>query len=361
MSILEDKLYIYIIHTQNLTNRALRSHGNYIKFAEAAKSLGFKIIPILILKHDPSDLQQNIEKLQENVKRENINDPDFDNHNKIFNIQMISNIEKHKEAWKRIYSTEENDQYNNYYLILEDDVFIVKDSIEYFIKLLNIIKTRSFKWDMIFLGIPYPDDTTENLDILNYKNNNIKILPSKEAYFITQRNARRLYDTFSIYKYILRVHLSYIFYTYPNDYNIYYTNKRITIDGSKVGIFPSSIHEINHLIYNNEYMALYNYYIKSSDNIQENFNNIKELYDKVIALKNTDFDVLYAKILIKINKLYDAKNVLLNGLNYYKSSQGIVNNRSELVNLLIDISGKTQDDIDNLLSLSSKFENIDLY
>lgn len=356
------KLYIYCIHTQHLTNRALRSHGVFIELSKAAKENGFDVTPILIIKNDPADLQNNMEKLQSMVKKDIVNDELFDSYNKNFNIQMISNFEKHKDAWKRIYSLDTNINDNVFHLVIEDDVFIVKESIEYFKKLLNIIKTNSFKWDMLFLGIPSPDnnDDNDNLDLINLNNSSIKIIPSKESYFITQQTARRIYDTFNYYKYILRVQLSYLFFTNPTAYNIYYTNKRITIDGSKVGIFPSSIHETNHLVYNNEYMTLYSYFSKDTSDILQNIDDINDIYKKISVLKNIDFDILYSKILLKINKLDDAKNILLNSLNYYKSSQAIVNNRSELINMIIDISAKTQDDLDNLISLPSKFENLDL-
>ena len=226
--------------------------------------------------------------------------------------------------------------------------------------MLNMLKTKSFKWDMIFLGIPSSEEKNDNFDLLNFNKSSINIIPSKEGYFITQQTARRIYDSMDTYKYILRVQLSYLFYTNPSAYNIYYTNKRITIDGSKVGVFPSSIHELNHLIYNNEYMTLYSYFTKSNEEIINKINDITELYNKISVLKNTDFDVLYSKILVKINRNEEAKKVLLASIDNYKSSQGIINNRSELVNMIVDISGKTQDDLENLLKVKSKFENIAL-
>lgn len=355
------KLYIYCIHTTSLSNRAIRSHGVINEFTKAAKEKGFEVYPILILKPDVDDLQPNLNDLQSKVKKELSGDSDFDDHISNFNIQMISNFQKHKEAWKRIYSQEENNDSESYYLVMEDDTFIINDSIKYFKNLLDIINTKSFKWNMIFLGVPMPSDYSNdnNFNLINI-NDNIKILPSKEAYFITQRTARRIYDSLDYYTFILRVQLSYLFYTNKNEYNIYYTNKRITIDGSKVGVFPSSIHETNHLIYNNEYMNLYSYYFKEPDEILKNYQEIFKIYKQVESLNNLDINVLFSKILIKINKLSEAKIILNNTFLNAKESNALLNSRSDIINMIIDISSNTQDDLESLLKAKSKFSSIPL-
>jgi GR25 family glycosyltransferase involved in LPS biosynthesis len=355
------KLYIYCIHTKSLINRATKINSIVELFKNTTlthdNDNNFEVIINYILKPDVADLYPNIEKLQSKINKTPTNIQIFDNHlSENFNIQMISNIEKHREAWKSISNS--NDTSNSYHLIIEDDVFLIPTSMNNFKDLLSYIKKESTptpKWDMLFLGFPIKDNN-DPFDIVKINNIN-DILPSKESYFISQNSAKLLYNHFDNYKFTLKTELSYLMHTNKLNINSYYTNKRITVDGSKVGVFSSSIHETNPLIYNNEYMGLYSFFIKDKNEIIENFNNIENIFKITENLKNPDICLIYAKILIKIDKFKEAKDILLSSIEYSKQFQSILNNRSEIVNILIDISSKTQDDLDTIISNKSKFEN----
>jgi len=205
---------------------------------------------------------------------------------------------------------------------------------------------------MIFSSIPYNQNDSEDIDLINISN--ISIIPSKESYFVTQRCARRLYDSFENFTYIIRVQLSQ-FLINNHGFSVFFTNKRITIDGSKIGAFPSSIHETNHLIYNLEYMNLHSYLLKDESEIIRDYANVIAIHKTVDSIKNSDIELLFAKILMKIGKIKEAKNRLLLAVSYAKSNKALINNRCEIINMLIDISGKTQDDLADLISKTSKY------
>lgn len=348
-------LYIYCIHTQISKFRALNSQNVIEKLRNAAIENNFIVKIILILKPDPSDLQPNIDELQKKVKQDTTCNELYNNYKQPFNIQMISNFEKQKETWKRIYNTQINDSDNAYFYIIEDDAYLLPDSCDNFKKLLDFIKNINCKWDMIFSCIPYKETNTfEIIDI-----NNINIISSKESYFITQRCARRLYDSFDNYIYIIRIQLSQYLIN-NNGFNIFFTNKRITIDGSKIGAFPSLIHETNHLVYNSEYMQLYSYLLKDKNEINKDFVQISKIHKSVECIKNSDIELLYSKILLKIGNIENAKNTLLLALTYAKTNNALLNNRCEIINMLIDISGKTQNDLEKLINNTSKYTNCSL-
>jgi len=348
-------LYIYCIHSQQFNIRALSSQDVIEKLRKTAINNNFIVKIIMILKPDPDDLQPTIEELQKKVKQDNTHSEIFTNYKKPFNIQMISNFEKHKETWKRIYNTIIDDSDNAFHYVIEDDVYLPQDACDNFSKLLNTLTTLTNKWDMIFSSIPYKE--TNDLELINI--NIINIIPSKESYFITQRCARRLYDSFDNYIYIMRVQLSQ-FLINNYGFNVFFSSKRITIDGSKIGAFPSTIHETNHLIYNMEYMNLHSYLLKDENEIRKDIDTIYKIHKTVDQIKNSDIELLFSKILLKIGKLDEAKNRLLLAIMYAKSNKALLNNRCENINMLIDISGKTQDDLAELIKKPSKYSNYPL-
>jgi hypothetical protein len=166
-------------------------------------------------------------------------------------------------------------------------------------------------------------------------------------------------DSFDNYIYIIRIQLSQYLIN-NNGFNIFFTNKRITIDGSKIGAFPSLIHETNHLVYNSEYMQLYSYLLKDKNEINKDFVQISKIHKSVECIKNSDIELLYSKILLKIGNIENAKNTLLLALTYAKTNNALLNNRCEIINMLIDISGKTQNDLEKLINNTSKYTNCSL-
>ena len=125
-----------------------------------------------------------------------------------------------------------------------------------------------------------------------------------------------------------------------------FTKKPIFIDGSKLGIFPSSIHPTNILIFNNEFIQMHMYVKKSPEEIKKDFNKIETLFKALQNINSPDVHHLYGVLLTKVGRIAEAEKIFMNGIDEMKKQQGFMNNQSEILNNLIDLYKTMQTDID---------------
>ena len=337
---------LFIIHSKHLTLRKNRLQNTLRIIDDIGKKNNFIIKTQFILQHDPDEIQSKIDELNKLVSYDPINDDDFDKQRYMLSVQLISNIEKHKQAWKLI----QNMPSNNLNLIIEDDAILLPECISNFDEFLNI---NDNNWDMIILGLSVNIPSQDSNNFINFRNI-LKILPSKEAYCLKPSTAKLFLEQSQNYKFTLRLSLSYLIKTNP-ELKIVFPKKRLFIDGSKLGIVPSSIHPTNVLVFNNEYIQMHQYIHKSPEDIKKNFNEIQKLYKIVENLHNPDIMHLYGVLLKKINRLEEAEEILIEGIQELKKQQGFLNNQSEILNNLVDIYKYMQKDINCIDIKNAKY------
>mgnify|MGYP003346399314 FL=1 len=337
---------LFIIHSKHLTLRKNRLQNTLRIIDDIGKKNNFIIKTQFILQHDPDEIQSKIDELNKLVSYDPINDDDFDKQRYMLSVQLISNIEKHKQAWKLI----QNMPSNNLNLIIEDDAILLPECISNFDEFLNI---NDNNWDMIILGLSVNIPSQDSNNFINFRNI-LKILPSKEAYCLKPSTAKLFLEQSQNYKFTLRLSLSYLIKTNP-ELKIVFPKKRLFIDGSKLGIVPSSIHPTNVLVFNNEYIQMHQYIHKSPEDIKKNFNEIQKLYRIVENLHNPDIMHLYGVLLKKINRLEEAEEILIEGIQELKKQQGFLNNQSEILNNLVDIYKYMQKDINTIDIKNAKY------
>ena len=349
-------LFLYVIHTQTLTQRALRVHGTIQELRTAAMQKGYDVKPFLITKHDPDELAPKIAELQKNVTYDEVGNADFDKLRQILSIEVISNIEKHKEAWKRTYEAT-SDNPRDLFMVLEDDAFLLPDSIQNFQRVLDALDSAS--WDIMFLGMSMntPMSGQEAISFIPVKETAPNmILPTKESYLIKQQTARRLLDSYDKYRYSLRGQLSYMLYKAP-EIRALHTTHRVTIDGSKLGIFPSAINPSNFLMFNKEYMELFQFLQQDKADVERALPLIRSIYKKIQHLQSPDIMHLYGVLLFKAGKVHDAEDVLNSAVEQMKAQQGLLNSRSDLMSNLINIYQHMQRDLSDLLKTKSVYDD----
>lgn len=337
---------IYVIHTSHLTLRMQKLEPIIQLLKTLGKNNGYRVDISLVIAPDPDSLQSKIEDLQKNVSYEKTENELFNQCIQVLSLEMISNIEKHKEALQKIANTKSENP-KDIHLIIEDDMVILKDCIPNFEDILKMDHS-TLDWDMIILGLSKsvnPKDK-QKLEKLNELNSDGKILPSKEAYFIRKNVATKVLSEFEKYKFTYRIQLSWIINN-SSDLKVYYPLKRTTIDGSKLGLFASAVHSNNILSYNNEYMQLYKFLTASKEDIQKNMDSIDELYKNVQSLNSPDFTHLYGLLKIKTDALREGETILLEAIDLMKKSQGLLNSRSDLANNLVELYQHLQDDVKN--------------
>lgn len=364
-------LKIFIIHTSALSIRMQKLEPIIQVLKKSAQNANYRVEIVLIISSDPTSLHSQLEELQKKVSYDKTGNPFFDQCIQVLSLEMISNIEKHKEALKKIVNNKYSSD-DDLYLIIEDDTVILKDCIQNFEDILTL-DHKNHEWDIIILGLSKsvnPKDK-QDLESLNELNASGKILPSKEAYFIRKNIATKVLSEFENYKFTYRIQLSWIINTggtggtggtegTGSGLKVYYPRKRTTIDGSKLGLFTSSIHSNNILTYNNEYMQLYKYLTLSKEEIEKNMPAITDLYKSVKNLNSCDFTHLYGLLKIKVDMLKEGEELLLEAIEQVKQSQGLLNSRSDLANNLIELYQHLQNDIPKIATaaVSSRYKDV---
>jgi len=351
---------IYVIHSAALTIRLQKFKPVIDIIKTSGQKAGYKVEVILITGSDPSVLQPQLEELQKKVSYDPTGNQIFDQCIQVLSLEMISNIEKHKEALRKIAASKTSDENGDLHLVLEDDAVILKDCIDNFEDVLKV-NHKKHDWDVIIMGLSKTSDgkVKQELENLNELTGSGKILPSKEAYFIRKNVATNILPKFETYKFTYRIQLSWIINEGVGDnMHVYYPRKRTTIDGSKLGLFPSSIHTNNILTYNNEYMQLYKFLSVSKEDIIKNMSVIDSLYKTVKTLNSPDFTHLYGLLKIKVDLLEEGEKILLEAIDQMRESQGILNSRSDLANNLVELYQHLQHDIKPSLAKPSKYANV---
>lgn len=346
-------LFLYIIHRQSLTRRALQLHGVIQQLRVTASKQGFQVKPYLILKNDAPQIAEKVADYQNRITYDVTGDPEFDKHRQPLGTEAISNIEKHRDAWLRIYDAPSHHP-NDMFMVMEDDTFLLPEGQQNFAGLLDALPSMPI-WDILFLGIVLPV-ADPKLSILPLKTTVGKILPSKSCYFIRQQTAKRMLDIDDKLRYPMRLQLSYIF-DKNKDIRAMHVNQPIILDGSKIGITPSAIHPNNLLIMNREYMDLLSFLTQDTAVVQKELNTIRAIYKNVKHMNSPDIMHLFGVLLFKCGKITDAEEMLSQAAEAMKEQHGLLDSRSDLMNNLIMVYQQMQQDLPHLLSATSQYDS----
>jgi len=174
---------------------------------------------------------------------------DFDKSIVNINKYMADNIERHRLVYNAM---DENETC----LVLEDDNVMLNEHLSHIKEFIKIKDTIMKDYDIGIIGLSTQNNDSIPLELINYRlTGNPNIIASKSAYMITGKLAKKLYENFNEHKYSMRVQLSK--YIYDNvDVKIGIVNKHLFLEGSKIGILPSSFNKNNLLIFNPDYIKL---------------------------------------------------------------------------------------------------------
>jgi hypothetical protein len=309
------------------------------------------ILPKIINTYNPKDIEEKIEDYKTKVSHDHIGDDVLDTLFDVFSMEMFSNTEKHREAWKYISTCSESQ--DTLHLVIEDDTIIMPDNVGVLKDMLAYMKSNvnSTDWDILYLGFAQPNPDIKDPITLTDVSATFKVLPSKEAYFVNRNAASKMYKAWTDGKISarLRVQMSkYFFMNKGVGIKAVYPNRRVTIDGSKLGLFPCTIHGNNVLVLNGEYMQLFKMFQMSDDEVKSKdvLIEAKRLYNSVKHIKSPDISHVYGVILYKAGKLDESEMMLQQALIETRDSQGLLTNRCDLCNNIVNIYQQLQRDID---------------
>ena len=352
-------LNIHIINAQGLTQRRDKITGVAGVIAECARGVGFtKVTPMFVDACNPKDITSTLAEFQKRVNYDTIGDADFDRLRQVLSVEMISNIEKHRAVWDIISSSAPN----TINLVLEDDSVILNNGVTGLKDVLKYVacQDNASQWDMLFLGVAQPatpEDAKGPIVLTQVP----KVIPCKEAYFVSVATASKLYKqwTDGALTNTLRVQMSH--YLHNNKgIKAMVPNRRVTLDGSKLGLFPSTIHGSNMLLFNSEYMQIYKVFVQPEQEIVKQLHAVDKIMGTVKHMRNPDISHLYGMLLAKINKLPQAEEALLQAVDDTRSQQGLLNNRSEVCNNLVNLYQRMQHDVSIMHEKPSKYADMEL-
>lgn len=344
-------LKAYIIHDETLRFRETSMNNTLKMLKMACHSSGVILRTIMVTKPNVQELQKDLNALQERVKYEKTGDPDFDNRMHMLSIEMLTNTEKHIAVWKNILN---DDDANTVSLVMEDDAYIMPEFTENLKELLSVLPAEilgaSKKWDICFLGTTKQVDTTKRNLLFSTTRDVCKILPSKESYILTKAIVNRLLKSIETLRYTLRTHLSWFLY-HNQDIRSVLASKPIFLDGSKIGICTSTIHPINPLVINREFMELWNMQNKPD----VSFTEIKSLYKKIEHIRSPDVMHLYGRLLMERKKYEEAEEIFISAVKIVREQNGVLGPSSQLINDAIINYKNLQNNLDELQQKSCKY------
>jgi len=335
---------IYVITSEHLKVRFNHLNQQLGKLKSLLDTKDFKYNFIQINSPESKEIELNIDKYKDRIdlNRDNINDNDFKNLVSPLNTYQISNFEKHINALKMI---KNSDAKYNY--IIEDDIMIVDEFNNNYLNLLDKLKTENF--DLLFTSIAVNENSNDYklLDSTNY----FKILISKSSYFVSKSCACKILDFMTKIKFPYKINLSYFINENKGNIKSLIFNRNILFEGSKIGLFTTSINNNNYLYQNGEYVKL-SQLVGNKEYLDDTIVKEAEAIYNSSGKNNPDFQHTMGLIYYKNKDYKKAKEILIDAINNLKKNDGLITQQNETLNNCINMHQFEQSDIENVLKLN---------
>lgn len=334
---------IYIITSDHLKLRFANLNSQIGKLKEIFDNSNMTYNFHQINNPSSGDIEKNLDKFKDivSLKKEEIDDDDFKNQIIPINTCQLSNINKHLKAYELIKNS--NDKYH---FIIEDDIIVIDEFISN-IKLF-LSKLNEIDYDLLFTGIAI--NQSDEFKVIN-SYNYFKVLISKCSYFVSKDCAVKLIDYHNKIRFPMKLSLSYFIWKNKDDIKSYICNKNLFFEGSKIGLFPSSINNNNFLYQNGEFVKLTQLIGDNEYIPNEIIKKAEEIYNSA-GKANPDFLHTLGLAYYKNKNFKKAKDTLIEAVMSLKKNDGYICQHNEILNNCINMHQYEQSDIDNALKLS---------
>ena len=351
------RLNIYVIYSDELVNRhgTINSVINLIKSICAEKNMEVQINII----SEPSkeyvnkyistfNTRVNYDKFPENTIYNELITP--------LNVNQISNFEKHRYIYKYILDNFKSTDVNDIYLIMEDDIIILNDYINNIKELIDNLKTLDSNgkdanyWDILFTCLNVSNNPARYVDINELYN----IIISKSCYIIRNRDiCEELYNNTNVFKLNFKLTLSKLIK--DKKYKALSYNKNTFIEGSKLGVYPTSVNYNNYLYLNNSYIALKKLSEKSNLT-NDDIKNAEKIYNDTLNISSVDIQNIMGVIYYNYKDYTKAKEYMCLSLNNLKRCKGYsIMKNNEILSNTINIYKYDQDLLEECKKTISKY------
>ena len=164
---------------------------------------------------------------------------------------------------------------------------------------------------------------------------------------------QKLYDATNTFK--LNIKLTLSKFLKDNKYTAMSYNKITFIEGSKLGLYPSSVNPNNYLFLNNNYISL-KQLSEKNELTEEDIRNAEKIYDDSRNIPSVDIQGLMGTIYFNYKDYKKAKEYMNTSLNNLKKCKGYsIMKNNELLNNTINIYKYDQDMLHDCLAYTSKY------
>ena len=349
------QIHIYAVYSNQLEIRMkyINSTIDFVK--KTTEKLGYTCSVNVITEPSKEFVDSNIETFNKRVKYEKYPDDtkvnrDYNGLIQPLNSCQISNIEKHREIYKNIALKNEED----ICLVMEDDVVVGQEythNIEQFFKKLK--DKELGEWDMIFTCLPPINGEgkmrlIQTRDVFNH-------LMCKSSYIVRPSVCKKLIEFTETFKFSLKNGFSRFIHENPT-LNAMYFNRHLFLEGSKIGILPSTINPNNFLFQNNQFISLTNISNKPEDQISDDdIKEVEKLYDTTKHMDSADILHIIGIIYYKKKDYEKSKKFLVDAVASLKRNKGYLQQNSEILNNCINMHQYDQIYLDECKELPSKY------
>ena len=347
-------LNIYLVHSDHLKNRIKYINTTIDVLSKIARKVGFGV-NIKVVKEPSSDfVESNISVFNKNVKMEkeegDLADEKFNSLISQLNVYQISNIEKHKAIYSQI-CTDSQTNPDDIHFIIEDDVIVGQDYLDNIEKSFKEIHDdKLIDWDILFTCSSCINQ--DSISLINSRDQ-YKVLLNKSSYFIRPNIAARLKEYLNTYRYNLKIAISKFIWD-DKTIRSCVLNKHTLLEGSKVGIFPSSVNSKNYLYQNINYVNLVK--ITNVDVIDdEQFKKAESIFKDLQYLESPDVLHTMGIIYFKRCDYTNAKLFMSEACEKLFSAVGNIAKSSEIMSNSINIFQYDQPQLEECKKTKSKY------
>lgn len=300
----------------------------------------------------PEEIQENIKLYEPRVKLDDVTHPEFSKLVHPLTLNEISNFERHRLA----FTTVMDGSPDEYHFVIEDDIHILPFMEKGWIEMLEVLsktEPQTYPFVLLSLANELQSDAPMKIQSIQSIPQRQVLLPSKEGYFIHPSVAKSLAEYTKIIRMNMRYTLSYL--VVREELSIYYPSKRLCFDGSKLGIFPSTVHPNNILIFNQEYMEL----LRMLSEEPKDLAKIHRTYKTIERLQSPDAMHLYAVLLYQAKQYDAAEEYFKKAIDTMVQQKGCLNRQSELLHNAIEFFKNMQTgDIEKFSVEPSKYKHV---
>jgi hypothetical protein len=348
-------LNVYIVHSGYLQNRVKYLNVTIEMIKKLLQEQGVTLDIHMVKEPTREYIETNVENFNKRVKYEKdegaLADNEFNNLISPLNINQISNIEKHKAIYQTICK---KDDTNALHLVIEDDVLVGEDYINNMKALFKALKNGELTdWDILFTCLSDVSNSKDEAIALKDSRNQYKILLCKSSYFIRPSLASKLDKYLDVFKYNLKTSMSK--YIWDNkDVRAKVLNKHTFLEGSKLGLFTTSVNNSNFLFQNAHFVQLAR--LVNNDQItDEVVREAEKLYKHLEKFENPDILHTMGVMYYKRNDYDNAKKYMTDACDKMRENHGYVSKSSEILNNAINIYQYDQKQLEECKKKVSKY------